>query len=275
MTGPEKSPETPPSPGPAAEEAVEAAGGGKAAESAGGGKAGAPAGGGEAERGPLRLLADMLRPRLTRGQVAGALLCLVLGFAVVTQVRANGRDTKFATARQDELVGILSDLTQRSERLRADLRDLENTKAGLERDARGQTALEEARRRAEDYGLLAGTVPAEGPGVEITVTDPRRAVRAADLLDALEELRDAGAEVVQVGDVRAGVDTYFVDRPEGVLADGRFLPPPYRILAIGDPHTMATALGIPGGVVRTLRGLGAGVTVTPRARMTVSAVRSG
>lgn len=224
---------------------------------------------------PWSQLTDMLRPRLTRGQLAGALLSLVLGFAVVAQVRANSHDTKFATARQDELVGILSDLTQRSERLRGDLRDLENTKAGLERDARGQTALEEARRRADDYGLLAGTVPAEGPGVEVAVTDPRRAVRAANLLDALEELRDAGAEVVQIGAVRAGVDTYFVDRPEGVLADGRFLPPPYRILAIGDPHTMATALGIPGGVVRTLRGLGAEVTVTPRARMTVSAVRSG
>ncbi|MEV5569823.1 DUF881 domain-containing protein [Spirillospora sp. NPDC052269] len=226
-------------------------------------------------RKPLSQLSDMLRPRLTRGQLAGGLLSLVFGFAIVTQVQANSHDTKFATARQDELVGILSDLTQRSERLRGDLRDLENTKAGLERDARGQTALEEARRRADDYGLLAGTVPAQGPGVEITVTDPRRAVRAANLLDALEELRDAGAEVVQIGDVRAGVDTYFADGPEGVLADGRFLPPPYRILAIGDPHTMATALGIPGGVVRTLRGLGAEVTVTPRARMTVSAVRSG
>ncbi|RFU42984.1 DUF881 domain-containing protein [Actinomadura logoneensis] len=235
------------------------------------GAAGTP----ERPRRPLAPLTDMLRPRLTRGQLAGALLSLVLGFAVVAQVQANNHDTKFATARQDELVGILSDLTQRSERLRGDLRDLENTKAGLERDARGQTALEEARRRADDYGLLAGTVPAQGPGVEITVTDPRRAVRAANLLDALEELRDAGAEVVQVGDVRTGVDTYFVDGPEGVLADGRFLPPPYRILAIGDPHTMATALGIPGGVVRTLRGLGAEVTVTPRARMTVSAVRSG
>ncbi|MEU6039962.1 DUF881 domain-containing protein [Actinomadura sp. NPDC047616] len=226
--------------------------------------------------GGARLLLDLLRPRSTRGQFLGGLLCLVLGFAVVAQVRATKHDGAFATARQDELVGILSDLSQRSERLRADIRELEDTKAGLERDAQGETALREARERARTYGLLAGTLPAEGPGIELVIDDPRGAVRALNLLDALQELRDAGAEVIQVGDVRAGADTYFLDAPGGgVLADGRRLSVPYRFLAIGDAHTMTTALNIPGGVVRTLRGLGATVTITSRARLAVSAIRSG
>ncbi|TYK44920.1 DUF881 domain-containing protein [Actinomadura decatromicini] len=222
----------------------------------------------------LRAVADLLRPRVSMGQLIGGLLCLVLGFAVVAQIRSNERDTTFATARQDELVGVLSDLGQRSERLRGDLRDLEDTKARLERDAQGGTALEEARKRAATYGLLAGTVPAEGPGIELTVGDPRRGVRAVNLLDALEELRDAGAEVVQVNDVRAGVDTYFLDDRGGVRADGRALAPPYRFRAIGDPHTMTTALNIPGGLVRTLQAAGAEVSITPRAKVVVDAVRS-
>ncbi|MBT2212242.1 MULTISPECIES: DUF881 domain-containing protein [Actinomadura] len=217
---------------------------------------------------------DLLRPRVSWGQLAGGLLCLLLGFAVVAQVQANKRDTTFATARQDELVGILSDLGQRSERLRGDLRDLEETKAGLERDAQGGTALEEARRRATTYGLLAGTLPAEGPGVEVAIDDRRHGVRALHLLDALQELRDAGAEVIQVNEVRAGVDTYFLDEQDGVQADGRLLQAPYRFLAIGDPHTMATALNIPGGVVKTLQGAGAVVSITPRARIAVRAIRS-
>ncbi|TMR02716.1 DUF881 domain-containing protein [Actinomadura soli] len=222
----------------------------------------------------LRGLMDLLRPRVSMGQLAGGLLCLVLGFAVVAQIQSNERDTTFATARQDELVGILSDLGQRSERLRGDLRDLEDTKAQLERDAEGGTALEEARKRATTYGLLAGTVPAEGPGIELLITDPRRGVKAINLLDALQELRDAGAEVVQVNDVRAGVDTYFLDGPDGVQADGRALAAPYRFLAIGDPHTMTTALNIPGGLVKTLQGAGADVSITPRAKIAVDAIRS-
>lgn len=218
---------------------------------------------------------DLLRPRTTWGQLVGGLLCLVVGFAVVAQVQSNKRDTTFATARQDELVGILSDLGQRSERLRGDLRDLEGTKADLERDVQGDAALEEARRRATTYGLLAGTLPAEGPGIEMLIADPRSGVRAANLLDALQELRDAGAEVVQVNDVRTAAGTYFLDVSGGVEADGRRLTAPYRFLAIGDPHTMTTALNIPGGVVKTLQTAGASVSITPRTRMAVSAVRSG
>ena len=223
--------------------------------------------------GARRLLA-LSRPRVGAGRVAGGVLCLLLGFAIVAQVQSTQRDTTFATARQDELVGVLADLGQRSERLGSDLRDLETARTELERDAAGGTALEDARERAAAYGILAGTVPAEGPGIEVLIGDPGGAVRAVDLLDALQELRDAGAEAVQVNDLRVGVDTYFLDGRGGVRADGRTLPAPYRFLAIGDARTMATALNIPGGLVRTLRGAGAPVLITPRAKVTVGAVRS-
>jgi uncharacterized protein YlxW (UPF0749 family) len=218
--------------------------------------------------------ATLLRPRLNRGQLIVAVLCAVLGFAVAAQVRSNDKDTKFANARQDELVGILGDLSQRSDRLRSDIRDLDDTKSGLERDTQGQAALQDARRRAQTYGILAGTLPATGPGIELTVNDPQSRVRAASLLDTLEELRDAGAEVVQIDGVRVGVSTYFTDAGGGaVVADGSTLTRPYRFLAIGDPHTLATALNIPGGVLGSLRNSGAEGTVTQRQKITIQAVR--
>ena len=217
----------------------------------------------------------LLRPRLNRGQLIVAVLCAVLGFAVVAQVHSNDRDTKFATARQDELVGILGDLSQRSDRLRSDIRDLDDTRAGLAHDTQGQAALDDARRRATAYGILAGTLPATGPGIELTIDDAQGHVRAASLLDTLEELRDAGAEAVQVDDVRVGVNTYFTDASSGgALADGHVLARPYRFLAIGDPHTLATALNIPGGVLRTLRNDGARGVVVQRQKITIRAVRS-
>jgi uncharacterized protein YlxW (UPF0749 family) len=220
-------------------------------------------------------LADLLRPRLTRGQLAGGLLCLLLGFAAVAQVESTQRDTTFATARQDELVGVLSDLSQRSERLRGDLRELEGTKAELERGGQGDTALRDARERATAYGLLAGTLPAEGPGIELLIHDPAGRVRAVHLLDALQELRDAGAEVVQINDVRAGTGTYFVDAADGVEADGRSLRAPYRFLVIGDPHTMTTALDIPGGVIKVLESAGARASVAARPKVEIRATRPG
>ncbi|MFI0352070.1 DUF881 domain-containing protein [Actinomadura sp. 9N407] len=230
----------------------------------------------EAPPGGRQGLVDLLRPRLTRAQFAGGLLCLLLGFAVVAQVEANKRDTTFASARQDELVGILSDLSQRSERLRGDLRELEDTKAELERDGQGETALRDARERATAYGLLAGTLPAEGPGIELLIDDPAGKVRAVHLLDALQELRDAGAEVVQINDVRAGAGTYFVDiAGGGVEVDGRSLRAPYRFLVIGDAHTMTTALDIPGGVIKVLENAGARAAVTARPKVEIRVTRPG
>lgn len=217
----------------------------------------------------------LLRPRASGWQLVGGALCLVLGFAIAIQVRATNADTTFATARQDELVGILADLSQRSERLRGDIRELEGTKAGLQRDGQGGTALREARRRATAYGILAGTLSAAGPGIQLDVTDPGHRVRANALLDAMEELRDAGAEVMQIGDVRVGVDTYFEDTPGGgILVDGRPLTAPYRFLAIGDPHTLATAMIIPGGVIKSLQTAGATGTITQSQQIVIRAIRS-
>jgi uncharacterized protein YlxW (UPF0749 family) len=217
-----------------------------------------------------------LRPRATRSQLLTCVLCLFLGFAVAAQVKSNRADNTFASARQDELVGILSDVTERSDRLRGDIRELEDTKARLERDGKGRAALEEADRRATTYGILAGTLPATGPGIELLIADPGRRVRANVLLDTVQELRDAGAEVIQVGDVRAGVDSHFLDAPGrgGIDMDGRHLEPPYRLLVIGDPHTLATALNIPGGVLKTLRSSGANGLITQREKVAIRAVRS-
>lgn len=220
-------------------------------------------------------LVDLLRPKATRAQLAVGVLCLLLGFAAAVQVRSNRSDSTFATARQDELVGVLDNLSQRSLRLRSDIRELEETRSQLERDSRGNTAVEEARRRATTYGLLAGTVPAAGPGIELTISDPGRRIRAAVLLDALQELRDAGAEVVQINDVRVGVNTYFLDTPGGgVSVDRTAMRPPYRFLVIGEPRTLAAALDIPGGVMETLRNSGATGRVTQRTTVEIHAVRS-
>lgn len=223
----------------------------------------------------MRALLDLLRPRASRGQLIGGVLCLILGFAVAAQVQSNEAGTTFATARQDELAGILADLSQRSDRLRADIRDLEDTRAKLQRGGQGETAMAQARRRAATYGVLAGTLPAAGPGIELDIDDPSRRVLSTVLLNAVQELRDAGAEVIQINDIRVGVDTFFLDRPGGgVEIDRRHVDPPYRFLVIGDAHTMSTALNIPGGVMKSIQTTGAAGSITQRDQITIRAVRS-
>lgn len=221
----------------------------------------------------LRRLVRLAWPRATGGQVLAGLLCLLVGFAVVAQVRSSTGETRFATARQDELVGVLDEQNARLDRLHRDVDDLSRTKLNLERDRRGDAALGEARRRADTYGILAGTKPATGPGIELSITDPQGKVTADLLLNTLQELRDAGAEVVQVDDVRVVVNSYFLDGPGGVMLDGHTLDVPYRFRAIGDPRTLTTALDIPGGVRDSVTRAGATATVTHHDTLTISATR--
>jgi uncharacterized protein YlxW (UPF0749 family) len=226
-----------------------------------------------------RLLAA-LRPRATRGQLVAAALCALLGFAVAVQVRAN-QDAGLAGLRQTDLVRILDDVSERSSRLQAEARDLEEARQRLASGTDGsRTALEEARQRALTLGILAGTLPATGPGIEFTISDPKREVRADVLLDALQELRDAGAEAVEVSTVggpklRVTASTHFVDAERsGVEVDGTRLSPPYQFRVIGEPGTLAAALDIPGGVVDALRQREATGMVTQSSRLTISSLRS-
>ena len=227
------------------------------------------------ERTAWRRLAAAVRPRRSRSQAAIAALFVLLGLGLALQVRSNAQFDGLSTARETDLVGILDDLTARNERLAAEQRDLQATRDQLANGTdRAVTALAEARKRAQTLGILAGTVAAQGPGVTITVTDPAGKVDAATVLDAVQELRDAGAEALQMGSVRVVASTYFLDaRPGTVVVDATTLTAPYTILAIGDPRTMSAALRIPGGVVETLRGLGADAVVTEMTTLTVGALR--
>jgi uncharacterized protein YlxW (UPF0749 family) len=206
--------------------------------------------------------------RGSAGTAMIAVLLLLLGFALVVQLKNRDSDAELSSARPEDLVRILSDLDSQQTRLRDEINDLEATKRQLDSGALGQeAALDEARRRADELGILAGTLPADGPGLEITFTPGgSEPIRAQTMLDAIEELRGAGAEAMQITGaggtpVRIVASTYFDDDGDRLVVDGVTLAAPYRVTVIGDPQTMQTALNIPGGVVDSVRQHGGTVSV--------------
>ena len=66
-----------------------------------------------AQRNAWTRLASAFRPRVKRGHLLPAVLCAVLGFAVVVQVRAT-QDTGLEGLRQTDLVRILDDVSERA-----------------------------------------------------------------------------------------------------------------------------------------------------------------
>jgi uncharacterized protein YlxW (UPF0749 family) len=216
------------------------------------------------------------RPRASRAQALAGVLTLLLGFAVVTQLRQTQQEG-LSSLSQTDLVGILDDVNQREARLEDDSRQLQATQERLRSGSdSSQAALDAAQSRLDTLGVLTGTMPAHGPGITLTISDPEGKVNAAEMLDTLEELRDAGAEAVQIGSVRAVASTSFLDSGSattpGISVDGQQLSPPYTILAIGDSQTLAAALDIPGGVLETLRGNHANGTVTDEQQVQITAL---
>lgn len=186
-----------------------------------------------------------------RGQVVVAVLLAVLGAAAVTQVRIAGQDDDYAGLRQADLIQALNGLQAASRRTAQDIDELERTRDAL-RDSndRTATALRQAREQLDTLGVLAGTMAATGPGVRITVTVPGDHLSLNYLLDGIEELRDAGAEAMEINDtVRIVAQTSFEAATGGIDVDGRVLEPPFVIDAIGDPDSLTTALRFPGGFV--------------------------
>ncbi|WP_433825141.1 DUF881 domain-containing protein [Actinoplanes sp. CA-015351] len=203
-------------------------------------------------------------------------LLALLGFSLVVQLRSNDADHGLATARQEDLVRILSDLEAQDSRLLSEIQALETTRQQLSSGVQGrEAALAEASKRSEELGLLAGTVPGQGAGLEITLTK----VKASDILNTVQELRGSGGEVMQLnGDngaaVRVVAATYFVDaQGGGILADGVHLTGTFRLLVIGPAGTMSTALQIPGGVVASVKNDGGSVTMDSRSMVEVTEVR--
>ena len=204
-----------------------------------------------------------------------AVLTALLGFAIVLQVRQNSGSDNLANLREDDLVGILDDQNARADRLRQQIAELENTLSQLRNSGdRSAAARRQAQQDARALAILLGTVPATGPGVAVTVSDPRGKLGPEDLLDVVEELRGAGAEAIQFGSVRVSTDTAFTGAKGHVVVDGTQLTAPYTVLAIGDSKTLDTALNIPGGVADAVRNAGGQLTVDDRASVLISATRA-
>jgi uncharacterized protein YlxW (UPF0749 family) len=210
------------------------------------------------------------------------LLCVVLGAAIVTQVRQNESGDSLETARPADLLVLLDSLQQREAALNTEVNDLRRTLEQLQASGSSDAAaIENAQARLAALSILIGTVAATGPGVVLTVTDTTPGVPAETMLDVINELRNAGAEAMEIRGtrdgrpvpVRVGVDTWMVGTPGALDVDGVTLNPPYSVLAIGDPPTLAAAMNIPGGAMDSVERVGGTMVVQQAERVDVTALR--
>ena len=228
-------------------------------------------------RGPIgwrELVRDFVKPG--RAQVIFAAILLVCGLGVAMQVRTQAQETDYSTMRRADLVQLLDDLNAESRRLEGEIAELEETKRQLQGGAdRERVAREQAQRRLDVLAILGGTAPAQGPGIRITIYDPNRKVTPELLLNTVEELRDAGAEVIAINNtIRVVASTSFAAGPNGIMVDNQLVTAPISIDVIGEPHALTESTRFSGGLTSEVQGsrIGGSVSVVTDEKLTITAV---
>ena len=136
-------------------------------------------------------------------------------------------------------------------------------------------AEEEAAEEQHRLQVMSGTTPVSGPGVTITIHDPRDKVTSDLLLNAVEELRDAGAEAIAVNsDIRVVANTWFGRDANGLVVSGKKVKRPMTLTVLGEPHALTEGAKFRGGLVSQVESaqVGGSVSITPSDSLTISAV---
>ena len=197
-----------------------------------------------------------LSPQRSGTQVVITVLFVALGFTLTAAIADSELD----------------DLAQREARLEAENTRLEDARETL-LGGDEYSALNEAKRRADALGVLAGSETIIGTGIEVSISGN---LTASTLIDAIQELRDAGATAIQISDrslaVRLVANSWFADSTSGITVTGTALQVPIKISVIGDPSVLVPAIEIPGGLVDTVGSGGGEVVITESENVDISAI---
>lgn len=220
------------------------------------------------------LSGHITRTRMLTGLLM-MLLCALLGFAYMIQVNRSS-SLLYETMSEEELTRLITETHSQIQSLESRKAELTGQLNSLREAVDKQ---DEARRiaqqNAQTNGLISGRLPAIGKGIVIHITaGEKENIDAATMFQLIEELRNAGVEVMSINDVRIVTSSYISQTKHGLLCDSVMIEPPYIVKAIGDPQNLQNAVNIAGGVGSRLKiKFGASVIVSQSEEVEITSTR--
>lgn len=204
---------------------------------------------------------DILLP-IKQGQLAIALVCVVLGIMLAVQFRTT-QDIKSSIPYQrvEDLSQRLSQTEKERDALVKQVQELKRT-----------SGAEAASKEFERIKMGAGVVAVEGPGIIVTIDDSKRPSKPGenpnlylihddDILKVINELWAAGAEAMSINEQRLIASSEIRCAGPTLSVNNSRYSPPYEVRVIGEPTTLENALKMRGGVIETLQFWGIQVTI--------------
>jgi uncharacterized protein YlxW (UPF0749 family) len=179
-----------------------------------------------------------------------SLIAIGLGFLIVIQLRSQAAVARTLAAQDDTSVALLiNDLNRANNQL------LQQSAALAEQQTQLHQALTSggADSKALSKELttlreLNGAVAVHGPGLEIRIQGP---VMDFELQDALNNLRNAGAEAISLNGYRIIGSTPVVSRGDILMIAGHAVGTPLVLLVIGDAEQLGPAADLSASSLQT------------------------
>ena len=199
--------------------------------------------------------------RLSRPLIFGVIF-FILSFAITVQLRVTS--TSESSASQEKVTRQLKDeifaLNTESDKL---LNKYEKTEKNLEVVRDQATANDTSGKEKSDlikkYTILAGYTDVSGQGIVVKYypkNDSQNSDVTKDLIDIVNELKNAGAEAISVNEKRITINSSIEMEKNEIIIDGEKIAAPYTIKAIGNSETMNSSLIRPGGTIEMIRNTG-------------------
>ncbi|WP_262172867.1 DUF881 domain-containing protein [Saccharococcus sp. Marseille-Q5394] len=214
----------------------------------------------------MKLAKKMSEDYKNRGRyILYSFVFLILGFIFAFSYRTLGKDSSelaqsptFQQEEQyrEELIVQKERNKELADEIHAKQIEIRDFEQSFSENEDNHTVLVE---EAKDLRLLLGVIPASGPGVRITLKDgdydpvvlnPNDyIVHESHVLRVVNELKISGAQGIAINGQRISANSYIKCTGPVITIDGRTLPAPFVIEAVGDSEVLSAALNLGGGVI--------------------------
>jgi uncharacterized protein YlxW (UPF0749 family) len=193
------------------------------------------------------------------------IVCLLLTISICVQIKTvdtNGT----TTSANKEINNLKTQVLKMKEKYEDTYNKLEvvqnEIETAREKVTSSNNQLKSIEEKIKKYNNILGTSEVTGPGVKITITDATvnnslmalfnpedLIVHNTDILEIVNELKNAGAEAISVNGQRISANTAISCDGNVIVINGEKISSPFEINAIGFGAYMAT-LNRPGGYLR-------------------------
>lgn len=202
-------------------------------------------------------------------QLSFAVIFLVLGIVGSIQYKTTKQINAYREPEQKSIQEVQAQLLREkeySDNLNKQIAEYQKKIDSYEKNANVSDML---KNDLENARVLAGISDVKGKGIIITIDDSKVAsddekISSLDLLQLINEVRAADAEVISINDERIISTTEIRSvSTSRIRVNNKYIESPYVVKVIGDPNELQNALQMRDGIVGLLVKSGISLTISP------------